>query len=157
MDQASSIRKDLIRALVSILSQGIQDNQLDDSEKLLAAISILNPELECIDEFKSYIAIKRGFIKEALQVYISSPAETSKWYVMMALCLKLAEDPTWHSHATRSLELQDPSSQYSHTLARVLLGIESSETPTQDPNDKTGGKQQPPGEYPDSYMNYLAV
>lgn len=153
MDRTSLIRKDLIRALVSVLSQGIQDNQLDESEKLLAAISILNPELECIDEFRSYIAIKRGFVKEALQVYIASPSETSKWYVMMALCLKLADDPTWHSHATRSLELEDSVSQYSHTLARVLLGIEANETQT---NDTTTSGPSSTFD-PNSYMNYLAV
>lgn len=157
MDQVSVIRKDVIRALVSILSQGIQDNQLDDSEKLLTAITILNPKLECIDEFKSYIAIKRGFVKEALQVYISSPAETSKWYVMTAVCLKLAQDPTWHSHAMRSLELEDSASHYSHTLARVLLGIEAVETPVNDQKSPASDIQQPSISHPDSYSNYLSV
>ncbi len=153
VDQDFLVRKDLVSALVAILSEGIQGGQLDDSEKVLSAISILNPKLECIDEFKAYIAIKRGFIKEALQSYTAAPVETSKWHAMMALCLKLAGDPIWNWHATKSLDLEDVMSGYSHALARTLLGLEPKE-PDSNPADSSKGSAP---QYPDSYTNYLAV
>jgi len=151
VDQILPIRKDLIRTMVSLLSQGIQENLLDDSEKLLAAVSILSPDLDCIDEFKAYIAIKRGRVSEALQSYLAAPAESSKWFVMTALCLKLSSDPTWHWHATQCLEKEDAFSQYSHSLARVLLGIEPSV------KDDTNTGLSSAADFPSSYTNYLAV
>lgn len=126
MEHPTTVRRDLIQALIAILSQGIQDGALDDAEKLLAAIRILNPSLQGLEEFASYIAIKRGFVREALQTYAGAPADTSKWYVMMALCLKLTADPTWHWHAEQSLERHDESARYAHNLAHILLGHDTS-------------------------------
>jgi type III secretion protein HrpB1 len=150
------VRRDLIQALISILSQGIQDNQLDNSEKLLNAIRVLSPDLQGLDEFASYIAIKRGFVREALQTYSGAPTESSKWYVMMALCLRLTGDPTWHWHAMQSLERDDASSKYAHNLARILLGKEEVADsnvvpePAASPASSTSSQG---GEF----LNYLAV
>lgn len=118
-----SIRRDLIQALVAIVSRGIQDNQLDDAENLIHALRILCPKWAVIDEFLPYIAIKRGNPRDALQIYLATPVDNSKWFAMTALCLKLTGDPTWHGHAMRSLEKNDDSSQCAQVLARVLLGM----------------------------------
>jgi type III secretion protein HrpB1 len=153
------VRKDLTSALVSILSQGIQDNALDDAEELLAAIKFLNPALQGIDEFGSYIAIKRGFVRDALRTYNATPADTSKWYVMMALCLKLAGDPTWHWHAEQSLERHDVSAKYSHDLARILLGrdavVADAEAKPAVSEILVGKAAEP--HFSDSFVNYLSV
>jgi type III secretion protein HrpB1 len=152
MDNPKTVRRDLLQALIAILSQGIQDNALDEAEKLLGAIRLLNPELQGLEEFSSYIAIKRGFVNEALQTYAAAPADNSKWYVMMALCLKLSGDPTWHWHAMQSLERQDESARYAHNLANILLGNDAAEpavqpVPAAVPAAGTQG----------DYMHYLAV
>lgn len=123
MQSQHSIRQDLTQALVAIVSQGIQNNQLDDAENLIQTLKILCPRWSLIDEFQPYIAIKRGNFREALQMYMSIPSDSSKWYAMTALCLKLAGDPTWHGHANQALEKDDVTAQCAHGLARVLLGM----------------------------------
>ncbi|MBC7500363.1 MAG: hypothetical protein H7315_07685 [Herminiimonas sp.] len=150
------VRRDLIQALISILSQGIQDNELDNAEKLLNAIRVLSPELQGLDEFASYIAIKRGFVREALQTYLGTPSETSKWYVMMALCLRLTGDPTWHWHAMQSLEKEDVSSKYAHNLARILLGKEESAAVIS-VAEEAKHTQSAAHESNSQFLNYLAV
>ena len=157
MNKTVLVRRDLLQALIAILSQGIQLNELDNSEKLLTAIRILSPDLQGLDEFSSYIAIKRGFVQEALQTYASTPADNSKWYVMMALCLKLTGDPTWHWHAAQSLEKEDSSARYAHNLARILLGLEAvEESPmSAEPYAPASGRLEP--SVSPAYANYLAV
>jgi type III secretion protein HrpB1 len=121
------VRKDLIQALISILSRGIQDGNLDDAEEVLATLNILSPGHIGINEFLPYIAIKRGRVREALQMYAASPSDDSKWHAMTALCLRLLGDPTWHGHATQAIEKDDSTSGYAHILARILLGREQEE------------------------------
>lgn len=154
VDNHLEVRKDLVGALVSVLSLGIRDNQLDGSEKLLSAIVILNPDLKCIDEFRSFIAIKRGNVREALQINLAAPSDDSKWYVMMALCLKLADDPTWHSHACQALELNDGYAPSSHDLARMLLGQAPSAAAAVSVPDASTATT---GDFPNSVGNYFPV
>lgn len=118
------VRSSFIMALISILSRGIQDGQLDDAERVIAALRVLSPGLAAIDEFLPYIAIKRGFPRDALQMYSAVQSNEGKWHAMMALCLKLVGDPTWHFHATQAMEGGNSSSEYSQGLAAVLLGKE---------------------------------
>ena len=128
MPYSLPVREDFIQALLSLVGQGIRENQLDDAELVLEALKILSPTLPNIDEFVPYIAIKRGFPKDALQMYVASPSDDSRWYAMMGLCLKLADDPTWHWHASQALEKQDSTSACAHDLAKVLLGHEDVST-----------------------------
>ena len=161
MDKSSNTNQDLVRGLIAVLSLGIQENQLDDSEILLDAIKALSPGLSGIDEFSAYIAIKRGQIREALQMYAATPSDDSKWFVMMALCLKLVGDPTWHWHATQSLERDDPSARYAHNLATILLGGEKVENAGTDEAgipvtaETIGGGAME--HFPDAYASYRAV
>lgn len=155
VDDNLDVEKLLIGALVSVLSLGIRDNQLDEAENLLAAVVILNPDLRCADEFRSFIAIKRGNVREALQINLAAPSDDSKWYVMMALCLKLAEDPTWHSHACRALELDDRFAPSSHDLARLLLGKESGKGTAAEP--QSSEEAATASDFPGSYNNYFPV
>ena len=157
MDIPTVVRRDLIQALIAILSQGIQDGALDEADQLLGAIRVLNPTLQGLEEFASYIAIKRGFVREALQTYASAPADSSKWYVMMALCLKLTGDPTWHWHAEQSLERQDESAQYAHNLAHILLGHESALPAEADDADTPGNTPIHAGGNQHEYRHYLSV
>lgn len=160
MESQHYIRQDLTQALVAIVSQGIQNNQLDDAENIINALKILCPQWSLIDEFQPYIAIKRGNFREALQMYTSMPSENSKWYAMTALCLKLAGDPTWHGHASLALEKNDATAQCAHGLARVLLGMLPADDfgPISEPTD-----QQSLSAAVDiqdltlAYNNYLAV
>ena len=129
MPFSTPVRGDLVQALLSLVGQGIRANQLDEAEEVLDALRILSPDLQNIDEFLPYIAIKRGFAKDALQMYAARPVDESRWFAMMGLCLKLAEDPTWHWHAIEALDKQDSTSACAHELARVLLGHASASTP----------------------------
>ena len=160
MESQHNIRQDLTQALVAIVSQGIQNNQLDDAENIVLAIKILCPQWSPIDEFRPYIAIKRGNFREALQMFTSMHADNSKWYAMTALCLKLAGEPTWHGHASLALEKDDATAQCAHGLARVLLGMP--------PADDSDHSAAPTGQQSSSaavdvqdltlaYNNYLAV
>ena len=155
MDDHSEVRNDLVGALLTVLSLGIRDNQLDDAESLLAGLAVLNPELGCIDEFRSFIAIKRGNVREALQMNLAAPADTSKWNVITALCLKLSDDPTWHAHAARALELHDRFAPGSHDLARLLLG-QTVETHDDHPI-LPATVIAPAGDFSNSYGNYYPV
>ena len=157
VDNCLPVRPDFIRALLAILGEGIQDNQLDDADKLFSAIKILSPSLACIDDFTSFIAIKRGMVREALQIFLAAPADTSKWYVMTALCLKLAGDPTWHWHACQALEKDDPSAEYSRNLARALLGHKT-ETDSISVDQSMANKIDGSSEnFSNSYANYLSI
>lgn len=148
------VRKDLIQALISIVSRGIQDGNLDDAEEVLSALKVLSPGLHAIDEFLPYIAIKRGMAREALQMYAASPSDDSKWHAMTALCLRLLGDPTWHWHATQAIEKNDPTPGYAHDLAAILLGKEQ---------EASGGevkeiqKTSPAIDSMSAYVNYRAV
>lgn len=157
MDNQLEVRKDLVGALVSVLSLGIRGNHLDEAEKLLAAVAILNPELRCLDEFRSFIAIKRGNVREALQINLAAPSDDSKWYVMMALCLKLSNDATWHSHACQALELQDRFAPSSHDLARLLLGQAAVTTEDSTAASQSGTTTSTASDFPHSYGNYFPV
>lgn len=157
MEKAVPVRQDLVQALLSILAEGIQEHMLDDSEALLSCIKILNPGLSCINEFESYIAIKRGFIREALQIYLAAPADTTKWFVMTALCLKLSADPTWYSHATRCLEMDDDFAKHSHPLARVLLGIAPQAEEAAGEKSATAPATAATLDFSQPYGNFLSV
>ena len=161
VDKSSEVRQDLIRGLIAILSLGIQENELEDSELLLDAIKTLSPGLKGIDEFSAYIAIKRGFIQEALHMFAAAPTEDSKWFVMMALCLKLSGDPTWHWHATQSLERNDPTALYAHNLARILLGEDAPESVGTDDVSTSAtaaaATSNPAQQLPNPYTNYIAI
>ena len=122
MPFAQPVRADFVQALLSLVGQGIRANQLDDAEEVLDALRVLSPNLPNIDEFLPYIAIKRGFARDALQMYAARPVDESRWFAMMGLCLKLLDDPTWHWHATQALEKVDATSYCAHGLAKVLLG-----------------------------------
>ena len=150
MNDYPDVRNDFVCALLTVLSMGIRDNLLDDSESLLAAVVILSPELGCIDEFTSFIAIKRGNVREALQMTLAAPLDNSKWNVITALCLKLSDDPTWHSHACRALELHDQFAPGTHDLARLLLG----QVPAKTEGDANASTTS---EFSDSYTNYFLV
>jgi hypothetical protein len=149
------VRQDLMRALLSILAEGIHDDKLEDAQKLLEAVKILNPQLGCIDEFTAYIEIKKGSVLEALQIFQNAPADTSKWHAMMGLCLKRIGDPTWHWHASQALEKNDTTADYSKDLARTLLGIEGE--PEQPGTKPTSGSETVNAVDSSPYINYLSV
>lgn len=160
MANIQNIRQDLTQALVAIVSRGIRNNQLDDAENIIHAVKILCPKWAAIDEFQPYIAIKRGNPRDALQMYMAAPMDNSKWFAMTALCLKLTGDPTWHGHATQSLEKNDDSSQCAQNLARVLLGMPALEDGSQREGPApTGAAAAATGHQDMShvYTNYLAV
>lgn len=148
------VRKDLIQALISIVSRGIQDGNLDDAEEILLALKVLSPGLLAVDEFLPYIAIKRGMAREALQMYAASPSDDSKWHAMTALCLRLVGDPTWHWHASQAIERDDPTPGYAHDLASVLLGKEQ-KTPDDDSSESQN--TSPTIDSMTAYANYRAV
>lgn len=160
MANDQTIRQDLTQALVALVSRGIQNNHLDDAENIIHALKILCPKWELIDEFQPYIAIKRGNPREALQMYLATPMDTGKWFAMTALCLKLTGDPTWHGHATQSLEKNDDSSRCAHDLARVLLGMPALEVDSHGTAAASPGTAAAVTELQDMshmYTNYLAV
>ena len=157
MDDYPDVRTDLVSALLTILSLGIRDNQFDDSENLLTAVAILRPELGCIDEFRSFIAIKRGNVREALQMNLAAPLDNSKWYVITALCLKLSNDPTWHSHACHALEMHDQFAPGSHDLARLLLGDVVAKTGEDGSVPQTDAVEGINTDFSNSYGNYFPV
>lgn len=158
MSDFEPVRGDLIQALVSVVSKGIQDNQLDDAEKVILAIKALCPEFDAVDQFLPYIAIKRGYMREALQMYADKPSDDIQWYAMMALCLKLVGDPTWHWHAMQAESRDEGGRSSAGSLAYLLLEKTPPSSHQMDPQGPAVVSEfDMTAVYADSYMNFSRV
>lgn len=102
LDQPAHRTIELARTLV----EAIQDNRLDEAERLLEELTDLEPDTKEHLVFPVLISIQRGYVKEAL-LYING-LEPDACPELKAVCMNILGDPLWHAQAESCLDSPDP-------------------------------------------------
>lgn len=87
------------------LVEAIQDNRLDEAERLLEELTLLEPGTKEHLVFPVLISIQRGYVKEAL-LYING-LEPDACPELKAVCMNILGDPLWQAQAESCLDSPD--------------------------------------------------
>jgi type III secretion protein HrpB1 len=122
----TSCDKDTVSALIEILMAGVKNDNLAEADALLAGLRVLRPQFRELETFDAWLLIKRKKYREATHILrnltggdqnmASMPVGTA----LLALCLFVANDPTWIISANEVLARnEDPEAV---TLVNLLFG-----------------------------------
>jgi type III secretion protein HrpB1 len=104
-------------AMARAIVECIKDNRLTEAETLLEQLNDAYPATRDMPVFAVLIALRRGRPHDAWQIVNGLPEDHSP--ELKALCLKMLDDPSWHSYAIAHEDSPDP---YVRRAMRHLLG-----------------------------------
>lgn len=118
--------KDLVSALVEMLTWAARKGHLDEAERMLAALHVMRPDFIELQAYDAWLQIRRNRPAEAAQLLRQLEGRDLKPpfgpYVtaLLALCLSSLKDPSWRIYANEVLERdEDPESV---GLMKLLTG-----------------------------------
>jgi type III secretion protein HrpB1 len=118
--------KDLVSALVEMLTWAARKGHLDESERILAALHIMRPDFIELHAYDAWLQIRRKRPADAAQLLRQLEGRDLKApfgpYVtaLLAICLSSLGDPSWRIYANEVLERdEDPESV---SLMKLLTG-----------------------------------
>jgi type III secretion protein HrpB1 len=118
--------KDLISALVEMLTWAARKGHLDEAERMLAALHVMRPDFIELHAYDAWLQIRRNRPADAAQLLRQLEGRDLKPpfgpYVtaLLALCLSSLKDPSWRIYANEVLERdEDPESV---GLMKLLTG-----------------------------------
>jgi hypothetical protein len=103
--------------LVQSIVQACQDGRAADAEAAWEQLQSLGPLPEGAEVIPVFIMLCRGQTLEALQFMNGQPDDF--FPEVRALCLHMAGDPTWHSHAA-ALQDNSPDPLVREAMQRML-------------------------------------
>ncbi len=103
--------------LPGAVATAIREGRLDDADRLLAQLHVLDPATKEQLTFPAIIAIQRGQVLDVLQHINGLPEDRCP--ELKALCLNILGDPTWQGHAEALVDHHDP---FVRKAMRELLG-----------------------------------
>lgn len=110
--------KESIPELMERLSLALQTHSLHEATDLLNTLHQLNPEIKEMRVLPVLIEIQRGNVYGALQILNEGDENANP--ELRAICLRLLNDPLWHSYALMAMETGDESVREG---MRTLLSI----------------------------------
>lgn len=93
--------------LLDRLALALQKQSLHEATDLLDTLHKRNPELKEMRVFPVLIEIQRGNVFGALQILNEGDENADP--ELRAICLRLLNDPMWHSYAMKAMETGDES------------------------------------------------
>ncbi|AXF26127.1 HrpB1 family type III secretion system apparatus protein [Burkholderia pyrrocinia] len=98
---------DVVKALIEVVTVGLQRNRIAESEAVLAAVRVLRPKIKALETFDAWIALKRGQFRDAARMLRTVEAEQSPLPLskaLLACCLFAIGDPGWSITANEVIE-----------------------------------------------------
>jgi type III secretion protein HrpB1 len=97
-------RKAFVSGLVSVLSEAVSRDQLDDAEALMVCVRVLRPRMAQLDLLEALIAAKRGRWGRATQLLDDLDATMPNWEPARPLriwCMWAVGHADWRSAAEK--------------------------------------------------------
>ena len=106
-------------SVLNAIATAISEDRLDDAERLLEQLHVLEPDSKNDLTFPVFIAIKRGQVLDMLRHINDLPDDHCP--ELKILCLKTLGDATWEGQAEALLEQEDHP--FVRNVTRELLGM----------------------------------
>jgi type III secretion protein HrpB1 len=153
MIDSSLQRKEFVSGLIEVLSLGIAHQCLDDAETLLVCVRSLRPRMAELDTFEAWIAMKRGFWKDAIRLLHNVDASTSNWSLgkaLLAFCQYATGDAGWSISAHDVL--QNGQNPEAINLVKLLLDPKEAMSPANPEPASTSSTLSSPTLMQNSYL-----
>ncbi|WP_107314211.1 HrpB1 family type III secretion system apparatus protein [Burkholderia metallica] len=114
---------DVVKALIEVVTVGLQRNRIAEAEAVLAAVRVLRPKIKALETFDAWIALKRGQFRDAARILRTVDAEQSPLPLskaLLACCLFAIGDPAWSITANEVIE--ENSDPDAISLVKLLSG-----------------------------------
>jgi len=122
----TSCSKNLVSALVEMLTWAARKGHLDEAERVLAALHVMRPAFIELHAYDAWLQIRRNRPADAAQLLRQLEGRDLKApfgpYVtaLLALCLSSLGDPSWRIYANEVLERDEDAESVG--LMKLLTG-----------------------------------